>query len=140
LGLIVSQILLFAIVLSLSSIFKKTQDEVNFIKGKATTYAVNILCAVSVFSLIGLTFYPEYFIHVSVNLKLVDNVLFPIMMMSTFFLSLILYQEIKYLSCVGRKIQNGNDEKVIEGDFKIYFIILMGLQTFLCKFIFFKKN
>lgn len=115
--LIISQILLFAIVVSLSSTFKRTQEKPgnNFLQSKtANNFLVNILCSISVVSLIGLTFYPEYFVHLSVSLRLVDNVLFPIMMLSSFFLTLILNREIK-------------------NNFRDLSIILMAIQTVLCK-------
>jgi hypothetical protein len=114
-----SQILLFAIVVSLSSTFKRSQDKADgsFLKSKtANNFLVNILCSVSVVSLIGLTFYPEYFTHLSVSLRLVDNVLFPVMMLSSFFLVLILNKEIK-------------------SNYRDFSIILMAIQTFLCKIL-----
>ena len=115
--------------LSLSSLFKRTADEINLIKGKAKSYMINSLCAISVLSLIGLTFYPNYFSEVSRSIKLVDNLLFPIMMLSTLFLSMILYKE---LAGINSQIEKEETEDI---DYKFYFIMLMGLQTFICKFI-----
>ena len=111
----------------LSTLFKRTSTN-EIIKGKASYFTVNIFCFLSVFSFFGLAFFPEKFMIISDEIKLVDNILFPVYMFFTFFLAVVIYLEISKISNVVEEQKKNNKGT----DNKIYFICLMGLQVSLC--------
>lgn len=130
-GIIIQNITLFAIVISLLSVIKKIS--LSIVKDKISHMLIYFCVGVYTSSLMGLTFYDKQFKDLSKSIHLIDNMLFPIYIISSYLLALLIHFEVNRVNINGQlggyKTENS---EIFHNNLKVFSIFLMGLQAILC--------
>jgi len=124
--IVISQFLLMLIIICLTSLIKQRISVPELKEERWRNYLIIITSCISVFSMISMTYYNKETLKLSRSFGFVDNLMYPVYVLSSFLYCLMTYSLLSKLH--DKEMHKTKDSCYIK--IKMYLIILMGIQVF----------